>query len=99
MLTYEEAKKIGVNACVEKLGRDFVMKYKNTSCSAYGDDKTHAFCFVGVNTEPDPPYREDDPLVLDGGSDWPYKASCNVWYQDGRIEFFDCKLPLITQSV
>ena len=93
MLTYEEARKIGVNACVDKLGRDFVMKYKKTSCSSYGDDETHAFCFVGVDTEPTPPHIDGEPLVLDGCSEWPYFAKCNVWYKDGRIEFSDCLLP------
>lgn len=98
MLTYDEAKKIGVNACVEQLGREFVIQHKDTSCSAYGDRETHAFCFVGVDTEPDPPHEKGDPLMLDGGKEWPVKISCNVWYNDGHIEFFDCKLPKAAET-
>ncbi len=49
MLTFEEAKKIGLNACVDRLGRDFVMKYRDTSCPAYADMEDHAYCFIGVD--------------------------------------------------
>ena len=48
MLTFEEAKKIGIKACADKLGIDFVRKYEDRSCVAYGDEEDHAFCFVGV---------------------------------------------------
>ncbi len=94
MLTYEEARKIGINACVDKLGHNFVKKYKDKSCSGYGDVDDYAYCFVGVSDRPDE-YYNDRELVLDGNgfSDWPFIAKCNVWYNDGHIEFFDCKLP------
>ena len=42
MLTYEAARKIGVDACIDKLGRDFVMRYQNTSSSGFGDRGDHA---------------------------------------------------------
>ena len=35
MLTYESARKIGVEACIDKLGRAFVEKHRDTSSSAY----------------------------------------------------------------
>ena len=35
MLTYEAAKKMGIDACVEKLGRDFVKMHKDTSYSCF----------------------------------------------------------------
>ena len=94
MLTFEEAKKIGTLACLDKLGREFVRKHRDTACSAYGDEDDHAFCFIGVDTEPDSPWT-GGPLVLDDSPNqkFPYSASCNVAYSDGKVTFLDCSLP------
>ena len=92
LLTFEEAKKIGINACVDKLGRDFVKKNREYSCTSYGDADQYAFCFVGIDNHSEPNFGPHE-LVLDGDSKWPYKATCNVWYKDGRIEFLDCIIP------
>lgn len=94
MLSYEEAKKIGTIACIEKLGRDFVKEHRDSACSAYGDREDHAFCFVGVSTKPDRPW-EGGPLILDDSPDakFPYSASCDVAYEDGSITFLECSLP------
>ena len=64
MQTFEEAKRIGITACVDKLGYDFVKKYEDTACSAYGDEGDHVSCFVGVSTEPETPWT-GGTLVLD----------------------------------
>lgn len=50
MLTFNDAKKIGIKACINKPGYDFVKKYEVTACTAYSDEGDHAFCFVGVDT-------------------------------------------------
>lgn len=94
MLTYAQAKKIGVNACLDKLGRDFVKRYEDTSCVGYGEEEAYAFCYVGVDDRPDP-VEESTDIILDGGKEtkFPYLVSCNVWYEDGRIDFLDCVLP------
>ena len=94
MLTFEEAKKIGTVACLDKLGRDFVKKYRETACSAYGDEDDHAFCFIGIDTEPDVPVA-DGHLILDDSPEakFPFSASCNVAYNDGTITFLECNLP------
>ena len=94
MLTYEEAKKVGTKACLEKLGRDFVIEHRKTACSAYGDEDDHAFCFVGVDTEPDTPWTGGE-IVFDDSPDqkFPFSASCNVSYADGVVTFLDCRLP------
>ncbi len=86
MLTFEEARKIGIRACVDKLGYDFVKKYEDTACAAYGDEGDHASCFVGVSTEPEKPWN-GGTLILDDSpnSNYPYSASCNVAYADGSI--------------
>ena len=36
MLSIEEARKIAINACIDKLGKDFVEKYKDYSVFAIG---------------------------------------------------------------
>lgn len=91
MLTYEKARKIGVEACIDKLGRDFVMKYQDTSSSGYGDRGDHVFCFVGVDDRPAPEMK--DELILTSNGKFPYMARCNVRYSDGQVEFLDCVLP------
>lgn len=94
MLTFDEAKKVGIKACVDKLGTEFVRKYEETACTAYGDEEDHAFCFVGVNPEPVKPWTGNH-LVLDDtpGTKFPYSASCNVAYADGKVSFLECTLP------
>lgn len=94
MLTFEEAKKIGIRACVDKLGYDFVKKHNETSCTAYEDEDDRVFCFVGVGTESVAPWT-GGPLLLDDSPDakFPYSASCNVTYADGAITFLQCTLP------
>ena len=90
MLTFEEAKKIGIDACVAKLGESFVSKHEDNLCAGYGDVEDYAYCFLGVSDQPE---KLSGELVLDSTSKWPFIAKCNVWYNDGRIEFFDCVLP------
>ena len=97
MLTFEDAKKIGIDACAEKIGRSFIREYADTSSTGYGDAEDHAFCYIGVDNRKRN-IHHDEEIVLDDSNDskWPFIAKCNVWYNDGRIEFFDCKLPEMT---
>ena len=96
MLTVKEAKSIGRDACVDRLGRDFVEKYKENSVAAYGDfsDEGIVFCYVGISDKP----LEDiysGRLVLSESQDgkMPFGVSCNVQLEDGKIEYLECKLP------
>ena len=92
MLTYEDAKKIGVNACIDRLGRDFVTKHRDNASSAFGDRIDHAYCFVGVSDQPEEPMT--DGLWLTSENDkFPYVARCNVAYDTGAITFLECVLP------
>ena len=54
MLTLNEARMIGKNACIEKIGKEFYEKYKETSTTAYGDfiEDGVVFCYVGVDDRP-----------------------------------------------
>lgn len=38
MLSADEAKKIGIDACIEKLGFEFCKKHADNATSAYGED-------------------------------------------------------------
>lgn len=92
MLTFEDAKRIGLNACIEKLGREFVNKYADSTSSAYGDDgEGNAFCFVGVDNRPQKPYT--GTLTLSRREKFPYRASCKVSMSNGSTVFYDCVLP------
>ena len=82
-LDVETARKIGINSCIEKLGRDFVEKHKETSTCAWGESEDGVFCFVGVDDEE----RSgcDYALVLDSTSRFPYRASCVVSLENGAV--------------
>lgn len=95
MLTIEAARKIGINACIDKIGRDFLQKYKDSAVYAYGDGETEnsVFCYVGVDDKPYVPEKNPEVLVLDSTSQFPYRASCNVRLEDGAMKFIECVLP------
>ena len=96
MLTVESARKIGVNACIDRLGRGFVQKYRDTSTASYttsADDNGNVFCFVGVDDKKT--IRDHGPgvLVLDCVTKYPYFASCNVNIASEAIDFLEIKAP------
>ena len=66
MLTYNEAVVVGANACIDRLGRGFVEKYRETACNAFADVDDHVFCFVGVSDKPSEDISLDKPIMLDG---------------------------------
>lgn len=92
MLKLETARKIGMNACVDKLGRDFVSAHRNTVTSAYGENENGMFCFVGVDVE-QAAIVNGRSLVLDSHSKFQYRVSCNVDLNNGRPRFLECVLP------
>ena len=96
MITFEQARRAGIDACIDRLGREFVTKHRETACSAYGDRGDYVYCFVGVS---DKPYEKVyDGLVLDGGSKFPFVARCTVSYVDGSIDYLDSVLPSAEES-
>lgn len=92
MIDFETAKKIGINACVDKIGIDFVKKHRDTYTTAYGmDTETDAFCYVGVS---DAPIQDSSAQgILLEKSPFPFYASCNVSLNDGHISYLDCQIP------
>lgn len=91
MLTLEEAKEIGFNACVDKIGREFVLKNKDFSVVAYGEDYEKVYVFFGVSDTDYDGY--EGAIVLDSTSKWPYQAECYVFFDTGNIEFGECIIP------
>lgn len=86
MLTVEVARKVGINACIDKIGREYVLSHKDCATSAYGECADGVYCFVGVDTE----YRSlnsDRVLILDGRSRFSHSASCNVDLETGAVSF------------
>ena len=97
MIDFETAKKIGIQACVDKIGVEFVRKYRDTYTTAYGmDSETDAFCYVGVS---DDPIQESqvNGIVLER-TPFPYYASCNVSLNDGQVSFLECRTPYETNA-
>lgn len=93
MLSVKEAKKIGIWACIEKIGLDFCREHKDNSVSAWGKREGNKVnCFVGVNDAP-PPDPDKMKIRLSSGNDWPYYAFCDVYRETGEIEFGECVLP------
>ncbi len=92
MLSVEAAKKIGINACIEKLGREFVLAHKEYATSAYGESDDGVFCFVGVD-DGCKSQNSDRVLILDSHSEFPYRASCNISLADGTTHFIECVIP------
>ena len=84
MLSKEAAKKIGIDACADKLGRDFILAHKNYAISIYGESADSVYCFVGVDDQ-HRPQNNFDTFVLDGPSQFPFRASCNVSLEDGYL--------------
>ncbi len=91
MLAVDSARKRGINACIDKLGRDFVMAHKDTSSSAWGETENIVYCFVGVGEEL--PDTHPGLIVLDSTSKFPYRASCNVDRESGNLDFIECIVP------
>ena len=92
MLNVEVARKIGINACIEKLGREFVLANKARATSAFGESENGIYCFVGVD-DGSTFENHDNRLVLDSHSAFPYRASCNVNLSDGTYDFIECIVP------
>lgn len=87
MLNIDDAKKIGIRACMDKLGYDFCMKHRDNAVSAYGraeGDKIE--CFVGVSDEA---YIEPETPCLTSYYRWPFAARCLVDLNTGEVEFIE----------
>lgn len=90
MFTVIEAKEIGIKACIEKLGKEFVKENAGRGSAGYGKHDNSVFCFIGV--DPDSTTRSEGRILLDSVP-FPYRASCNVSLVDGSVEFVEHVVP------
>ena len=90
MLNTFEAKKLGIKACINKIGYDFCNKYADNSTSSWGekDDKIVS-CFVGINTD----VSKEEKFLLTHEKNWDYFVHCDVNKETGEINFLDFKIP------
>lgn len=95
MLTERDAKKIGIRACIDKMGYEFCKKHEDNSTSAYGVVNGKMECFIGVSDEPAPEcdIEKVDHLILTSGKKWPYYVHCDVDMFTGEIEFGEYRIP------
>ncbi|MBE5952123.1 MAG: hypothetical protein E7260_11140 [Lachnospiraceae bacterium] len=93
MLTAEEAKRIGIRACIDKIGYEFCKKHADLGVCSCGENDGIMECYVGVDDRPEPEEKETGYLLIDDEEFAPYYASCNVNMEDGSVEFTECCLP------
>lgn len=95
MLTEEEAKKIGLRACIEKIGLEFCKIHKDTAVCAYGVVDGVMLCYFGIDDQPAPDYENMkwEDLRLTSTNYLPYFAVCEVSMEDGTVTIKDFCMP------
>lgn len=90
MLSIEKARKKGINACIDLLGREFCLEHEDNSLSGYGEpDNGLMRCFVSVDDEPS--IETEQHYV--GGEPMPYRAFVDVDMETGEILVVDIITP------
>ena len=93
MYTFDEARKVVIRACINKLGIDFVREYANSSSTAYGQDGDTVHCFIGVDNRQNRFQNPPGTLTLSSDSKFPFRVSCEVSMEKETIEFTECIVP------
>ena len=94
MLTEMDAAKIGINVCIDRIGRAFVQKYSDSATSAYGKTDEGMFCFVGVDDHPKNVWLDSTITLSDERkNEFPYRVSCIVSLEDGQYKLIDDVIP------
>ena len=103
MLTYEEAKKVGVSQCINDFGTDFISNEAETLMAVYAVSakEKKMFCCVAADTkshngEPDTipvKLKNDQTLFLPDKAIWPYRISLLVSLEDGSVEYLESIVP------
>lgn len=93
MLSVDDAKRIGINACIDKLGRSFVTDRQEYGTSGYGECEEGVYCFVAVDDGPHKSKYKDGQIVLDSITNFSYSAKCIVSLENGAVNFMECVLP------
>ena len=95
MLTEQNAKKIGLKACVDKIGYEFCKKHADTVVCSYGVTQGVMQCYLGIDDQPAPEYDTESmkSFILTDDEYLPYYANCDVNMEDGTVRFRKCNLP------
>ncbi len=84
-ISYDEAVKTGIDACVKELGQDVIERYNGATCYAYGRaDEGVAYCSVGLDLH----FMSREHLVLEGENPM-YFVSCNVDMETGAVAILE----------
>lgn len=95
MLTAEQAKKIGIRACIDKIGYEFCKRHEDNSVCSYGEEDGKMLCYVGVDDKPEQQYDLENMnrIVLDDARYMPYYACCEVDMHNGEVSFIEFCVP------
>ena len=78
-------KRIGFNALVEKIGKDYFELHKDTAVFSSQETNKGLFCFLGIDLHP-----QRDKLCLSASmEEWDIYASCYV--TDNEVIMDKCK--------
>ena len=84
-ISYDEAVKTEIDACVKELGQDVIERYNGATCYAYGRaDEGVAYCSVGLDLH----FMSREHLVLEGENPM-YFVSCNVDMETGAVAILE----------
>lgn len=77
MLPYNEVQRIGREACINAIGREFYEQYQQWSAMGGGNYRGANICYVAVS---------DKPLPQDGAQrKWTRLARCKVNAETGQV--------------
>lgn len=97
MLATNEAKRIGIMACIDAIGYDFCIAHEDYSVSSCGVSDGKMNCFVGVSDQPDPTVHMSldqlESYTLTDGNNWPFYAFCDVDMESGKTVLGEVKKP------
>ena len=89
MLTVDEASAIGKEACLNKMGKEFVERHKGFATYGVGEHGERVFCFIGI----DHLHRNNAGGLLLDDEPFPCRVSCNVDKKDGSVSFVEFVKP------
>ena len=90
MLTIEKAKKKGIDACIDLIGREFCLEHQDNALSGFSNPENGLMrCFVSVDDEPS---IDTEPHYA-GGEPMPYRAYVDVDMETGEVLVVDIITP------
>ncbi len=84
MLSIESAKKIGIDRCIDALGRDFCIRHQSNALSGFEEPHNNILrCFVTIDDE------EIQEAHYVGGEPMKYKAIVDVDIETGETTLIE----------